>query len=50
MVAIWLIWTYGELTNNRNWWGLSLAMLPPFTSCELTYDQAITAGAVSIHS
>ncbi|MDJ0798213.1 MAG: DUF2499 domain-containing protein [Calothrix sp. MO_167.B12] len=28
IVAIWLIWDYGELTNNRRWWALSLAMLP----------------------
>ncbi|MBD0385154.1 MAG: DUF2499 domain-containing protein [Nostoc sp. C3-bin3] len=39
IVAIWLIWTYGELTNNRNWWGLSLAMLPALVSamCACTW-------------
>jgi len=28
MAAIWYIWTYGELTRDRTWYGLSLAMLP----------------------
>ncbi|PSP16772.1 MAG: hypothetical protein BRC58_08220 [Cyanobacteria bacterium QS_8_64_29] len=28
LAAIWLVWTYGEVTGNRIWWGLSLAMLP----------------------
>lgn len=39
IVAIWLIWTYGELTNNRSWWGLSLAMLPALVSamCACTW-------------
>ena len=39
MVAIWLIWTYGELSRNRTWWGLSLAMLPALVSamCACTW-------------
>jgi hypothetical protein len=39
MVAIWLIWTYGELTGNRTWWGLSFAMLPALVSamCACTW-------------
>lgn len=28
IAAIWLIWTYGEITRDRTWWGLSVAMLP----------------------
>ncbi|MBE9125953.1 DUF2499 domain-containing protein [Coleofasciculus sp. LEGE 07081] len=28
IAAIWLIWTYGEVTGNRYWWALSCAMLP----------------------
>lgn len=37
--AIWLIWIYGELTRNRAWWGLSLAMLPALVSamCACTW-------------
>jgi hypothetical protein len=39
IAAIWLIWTYGELTNNRTWWALSLAMLPALVSamCACTW-------------
>ncbi|MBH8576012.1 DUF2499 domain-containing protein [Nostocaceae cyanobacterium CENA369] len=39
IAAIWLIWTYGELTGNRTWWGLSLAMLPALVSamCACTW-------------
>ena len=39
IAAIWLIWTYGELTCNRTWWGLSLAMLPALISamCACTW-------------
>ncbi len=39
IAAIWLIWTYGEITNNRSWWGLSLAMLPALVSamCACTW-------------
>jgi len=32
IAAIWLIWTYGEVTRNRAWWALSLAMLPALVS------------------
>lgn len=39
IAAIWLIWTYGELTANRSWWGLSFAMLPALVSamCACTW-------------
>ena len=39
IAAIWLIWTYGEVTQNRAWWGLSLAMLPALVSamCACTW-------------
>ncbi|HLO86666.1 MAG TPA: DUF2499 domain-containing protein [Nostocaceae cyanobacterium] len=39
IAAIWLIWTYGELTKNRSWWGLSFAMLPALISamCACTW-------------
>jgi Protein of unknown function (DUF2499) len=38
-VAIWLIWTYGELTRDRAWWGLAFAMLPALISamCACTW-------------
>lgn len=32
MVAIWLIWTYGEVSGNRYWRALSVAMLPSLVS------------------
>ena len=37
--AIWLIWTYGEVSHNRAWWALSLAMLPALVSamCACTW-------------
>jgi len=37
--AIWLIWVYGEVTQNRHWWALSLAMLPALVSamCACTW-------------
>ncbi|MBO3463252.1 DUF2499 domain-containing protein [Aetokthonos hydrillicola Thurmond2011] len=28
ILAIWLVWSYGEVTGNRAWWGLSFGMLP----------------------
>lgn len=28
IAAIWLIWSYGEITGNRYWWALSCAMFP----------------------
>lgn len=39
IAAIWLIWTYGELTKNRAWWGLAVAMLPALVSamCACTW-------------
>jgi hypothetical protein len=39
IAAIWLIWRYGEVTKNRAWWGLSLAMLPALVSamCACTW-------------
>jgi hypothetical protein len=37
--AIWLIWTYGEVSGNRAWRALSLAMLPSLVSamCACTW-------------
>lgn len=39
IAAIWLIWTYGEITRNRAWWALSFAMLPALVSamCACTW-------------
>jgi hypothetical protein len=39
IAAIWLIWTYGEVTGNRSWWALSVAMLPALVSamCACTW-------------
>jgi hypothetical protein len=39
IAAIWLIWVYGEITQNRTWWALSLAMLPALVSamCACTW-------------
>jgi hypothetical protein len=39
VVAIWLIWRYGEVTGDRNWWYLSYAMLPALVSamCACTW-------------
>ncbi|MEA5574129.1 DUF2499 domain-containing protein [Calothrix sp. UHCC 0171] len=39
IAAIWLIWTYGEITQNRTWFGFSLAMLPALVSamCACTW-------------
>lgn len=39
IVAIALIWRYGEITGDRVWWGLSLAMLPALISamCACTW-------------
>lgn len=39
ILAIWLIWNYGEVTQNRAWWGLSAAMLPALVSamCACTW-------------
>ncbi len=39
IAAIWLIWEYGSLTENRAWWGFSFAMLPALISamCACTW-------------
>jgi hypothetical protein len=39
IAAIWLIWTYGEVTQNRSWFGFSFAMLPALISamCACTW-------------
>ncbi len=39
MAAIWLIWTYAEVSQNRAWRSLSLAMLPALVSamCACTW-------------
>ncbi len=39
IAAIWLAWTYGEVTKNRAWWGFALAMLPALVSamCACTW-------------
>jgi len=39
IAAIWLIWTYGEISGNRSWWALSFAMLPSLVSamCACTW-------------
>jgi hypothetical protein len=49
IVAIWLVWSYGELTRDRVWWGLSLAMLPALVSafCACTWHFFDNAPALS---
>ncbi|OLP16781.1 hypothetical protein BST81_18975 [Leptolyngbya sp. 'hensonii'] len=39
IIAIWLIWTYGEISQNRTWRSLSIAMLPALVSamCACTW-------------
>jgi hypothetical protein len=39
IAAIWLIWTYGEVSHNRTWRALSIAMLPALISamCACTW-------------
>jgi chromate transport protein ChrA len=39
MAAIWLIWTYAEVSQNRAWRSLSLGMLPALVSamCACTW-------------
>jgi chromate transport protein ChrA len=39
IAAIWLIWTYSEVTGNKYWQGLSWAMLPALLSamCACTW-------------
>lgn len=48
IVAIWLIWTYGEVTRNQAWWALSLAMLPALVSamCACTWHFFDNAAAL----
>ncbi|AFY87383.1 Protein of unknown function DUF2499 [Chroococcidiopsis thermalis PCC 7203] len=38
-IAIWLIWSYGEVVGNRAWYAVSLAMLPALISamCACTW-------------
>ena len=45
LIAIWLIWSYAEITQNRSWRALSYGMLPALVSamCACTwhfYDNA----------
>ena len=39
IAAMWFIWQYGEVTGDRVWWGLSLAMFPALVSamCACTW-------------
>jgi Protein of unknown function (DUF2499) len=39
ITAIWLIWTYGNLTKNHSWYALSFGMLPSLISamCACTW-------------
>ncbi|HEY9655828.1 MAG TPA: DUF2499 domain-containing protein, partial [Crinalium sp.] len=39
IAALWLIWTYGEVSRNPAWYGLSIAMLPALVSamCACTW-------------
>ncbi|MDC0833003.1 hypothetical protein AY599_13840 [Leptolyngbya valderiana BDU 20041] len=39
IAAIWLVWRYGEVTGNRAWHWLSVAMLPALVSamCACTW-------------
>ena len=39
IIAIWLVWRYGELTGQKKWWGLSLAMFPALVGamCAVTW-------------
>lgn len=39
LTAIWLVWTYGEVTKNQNWRWFALAMLPALVSamCAITW-------------
>ncbi|MBE9182343.1 DUF2499 domain-containing protein [Oculatella sp. LEGE 06141] len=32
MVAIWFVWVYGQIRNNRVWQGFAIAMLPALAS------------------
>ncbi|WP_431192489.1 DUF3593 domain-containing protein [Stenomitos frigidus] len=39
IAALWLIWTYGQVSQNPAWYGLSIAMLPALVSamCACTW-------------
>ena len=39
IAAMWLIWQYGEISGDRYWFGLSLAMFPALISamCACTW-------------
>jgi hypothetical protein len=39
IVAIWLVWSYGEITDDRNWRWLSWGMIPAVVSamCACTW-------------
>jgi hypothetical protein len=39
ILAIWLVWRYGEVTGDHSWWYLSFAMLPALVSamCACTW-------------
>lgn len=39
IAAIWLVWSYGDVTENQSWRALSLAMLPALVSamCACTW-------------
>ncbi|MCS6812981.1 MAG: DUF2499 domain-containing protein [Cyanobacteria bacterium] len=39
IVAIWLVWSYGDVKNDRSWRILSIAMLPALVSamCACTW-------------
>ena len=39
IAALWLIWTYGKVSRNPAWYGLSIAMLPALVSamCACTW-------------
>ncbi|MDB9313645.1 DUF2499 domain-containing protein [Spirulina sp. CS-785/01] len=39
ILAIWLVWRYAEVTRDRVWYGLSLAMFPALLSamCACTW-------------
>lgn len=48
IIAIWLIWTYGEVVNNPAWRSLSFAMLPALVSamCACTWHLFDNAAAL----
>jgi hypothetical protein len=48
VAAIWLIWSYGEITHNRGWWWFALAMLPALVSamCACTWHFFDNAGSL----